>query len=279
MRKSISKKFMIILSLFLLVFFTLGCVGNNGAIDGGTNIPVDGDRPIIGISWCEKTDVSEYSEDLQAYIDAAELAGGVPMLLPLITDEAGANEWLEEIDALIMTGGEDIDPSYYNEKADANLEDVNSERDQSDYILLTAALEKNMPVLAICRGHQMLNVVCGGSLYQDIPTQYETDILHRSLDEVDFEYHDIGIVKGSKLAEIMGSGSIEVNSWHHQAIKDLGLGLYIVATSADGMVEAIEREGMAFVVGVQFHPEWHVDDGDMEYLAIFEKLVEYGLQK
>jgi putative glutamine amidotransferase len=270
---------MIIFSLFLLVFFTLGCVGNNGAIDGGTNIPVDGDRPIIGISWCEKTDVSEYSEDLQAYIDAAELAGGVPMLLPLITDEAGANEWLEEIDALIMTGGEDIDPSYYNEKADANLEDVNSERDQSDYILLTAALEKNMPVLAICRGHQMLNVVCGGSLYQDIPTQYETDILHRSLDEVDFEYHDIGIVKGSKLAEILDSGTIGVNSWHHQAIKDLGQGLYIVATSADGMVEAIEREGMAFVLGVQFHPEWHVDDGDMEYLAIFEKLVEYGLQK
>lgn len=257
----------------------MGCGGNNEPIDGATNIPVDGDRPIIGISWCEDTDVSEYSEDLQAYIDAVELAGGVSILLPLLEEEAQANEWLEEIDALIMTGGEDIDPSYYNEKPDANLEDVNSERDQSDYILLTVALERNMPVLAICRGHQMLNVVCGGSLYQDIPTQYETDILHRSLDEVDFEYHDIGIVKGSKLAEIMGSGSIEVNSWHHQAIKDLGLGLYIVATSADGMVEAIEREGMAFVVGVQFHPEWHVEDGEMEYLAIFEKLVEYGLQK
>lgn len=279
MKKNISKRFLITLSLLLLVFFTLGCGGNNEPIDGATNIPVDGDRPIIGISWCEDTDVSEYSEDLQAYIDAVELAGGVSILLPLLEEEAQANEWLEEIDALIMTGGEDIDPSYYNEKPDANLEDVNSERDQSDYILLTAALEKNMPVLAICRGHQMLNVVCGGSLYQDIPTQYETDILHRSLDEVDFEYHDIGIVKGSKLAEIMGSGSIEVNSWHHQAIKDLGLGLYIVATSADGMVEAIEREGMAFVVGVQFHPEWHVEDGEMEYLAIFEKLVEYGLQK
>lgn len=95
---------------------------------------------------------------------------------------------------------------------------------------------------------------------------------------MDFEYHDIGIVKGSKLAQIMGSGSIEVNSWHHQAIKDLGKGLYVVATAVDGIVEAIEGDGNTFVLGVQFHPEWHVDDGDIRYLAIFEALIEEGLE-
>ena len=277
MRKNISKTFLIVLSLVLLVFFTLGCGGSSDLAEGNGNITVD--KAIIGISWCEETDVSEYSEDLQAYIDAVDMAGGVPVLLPLISEEGEALEALDGIDALVMTGGEDIDPSYYNEEPDANLEDVNVARDKSDYILLTAALDRDMPVLAICRGHQMLNVVCGGTLYQDIPTQYETEILHRSLDQVDFEYHDIGIVKGSKLAEIMGSGIIAANSWHHQAIKDLGEGLYVIATSGDGIVEAIEKEGSTFVVGVQFHPEWHVADGEMEYLAIFEKLVEYGLQK
>lgn len=278
MKKNISKRFSIALSLFLIVLFTSGC-GGDTPTNGDTNIPVDGDRPIIGISWCEETDVSEYSEDLQAYIDAAELAGGVPMLLPLITEETQANEALDGIDALIMTGGEDIDPSYYNEKAGPNLEEVNSARDQSDYILLNAALERDMPILAICRGFQFLNVVSGGTLYQDMPTQYGTEVLHRSLDQVDFEYHNIGIVQGSKLTEILGAGTTTVNSWHHQGIKDLGSDLYVIATAEDGMIEAIEKAGENFVVGVQFHPEWHVADGEMEYLAIFEKLVEYGLQQ
>lgn len=270
MKRNISKMFLIVFSIILVAFFTLGC--------GNSNTSTAPDKAIIGISWCEEIDVEEYSEDLQAYIDAVELAGGVPTLLPLITEEEEANKVLDGIDALVMTGGEDIDPSYYNEEANANLEAVNPPRDKSDYILLTAALERDMPVLAICRGHQVLNVVCGGTLYQDIPTQYESDILHRSLDEVDFEYHDIGVVKGSHLAEIMGAGTINVNSWHHQGIKDLGDGLYIIATAGDGMVEAIEKEGATFVLGVQFHPEWHVDDGDLAHLALFEKLIEYGLK-
>lgn len=269
MKRNISKKFLIVLSLILVAFFTLGC-------GGGDITPTDDgmERTIIGISWCEDTNVDEYSEDLQAYIDAVEMAGGVAMLLPLMTEEL-VEETLDGIDALVMTGGEDIDPGRYNEEANANLEDVNAARDQSDFILLTAALERDLPVLAICRGHQVLNVVSGGTLYQDIPTQYGTDVLHRSLDQEDFEYHDINIVESSKLAEIMGN-KINANSWHHQGIKDLGDGLTVVATSEDGMIEGIEKDGATFVLGVQFHPEWHVDDGDLAYLALFEKLIEYG---
>jgi len=270
MKRVISKGLLMVVSFILVVFFTLGCVESD--------IPIVDNRAIIGISWCEEIEVEEYSEDLQAYIHAVDKAGGIPVLLPLIAEEGEAEEALDGIDALIMTGGEDIDPSYYNEEPDVNLEEVNSPRDKSDYILLNAALKRDMPVLAICRGHQFLNVVSGGTLYQDIPTQYETEILHRSLDQVDFEYHNIGIVKGSKLTDIMGAGTILANSWHHQAIKDLGSGLYVIATAEDGMIEAIEREGDTFVVGVQFHPEWHVEDGDMEYLAIFEKLVDQAVK-
>jgi putative glutamine amidotransferase len=281
MKRNISKRLLIVLSLILVVFFTLGCAGGNAPIDDEGNTPTDGDRAIIGISWCEDTDVSEYSEDLQAYIDAVELAGGVSILLPLIAEEGEAVQALDGIDALIMTGGEDIDPSYYNEEVEPTLEEVNAARDQSDFILLTAALERDMPILAICRGYQFLNVVCGGTLYQDIPTQFETETLHRSLDQVDFVYHNIDIAEGSQLAEIMGSDPINVNSWHHQAIKDLGDGLSVVAMAQGGIVEAIEKDGSTFVLGVQFHPEWHVVDGDMAHLvhlALFEKLVEYGLK-
>lgn len=273
MKRDIYKKRLILLVMIFMTFFIFGCA------EEVTPTPTPRDnRAIIGISWCEETDVEEYSEDLQAYIDAVDKAGGVSLLLPLIAEKGEAEEALDSIDALIMTGGEDIDPSYYNEEPNANLEEVNSPRDKSDYILLTAALEREIPLLAICRGHQMLNVVCGGTLYQDIPTQYETEVFHRSPDQVDFEYHNIGIVKGSALAEIMGSGTIAVNSWHHQAIKNLGEGLYVIATAADGIVEAIEGDGNTFVVGVQFHPEWHVDDGDIVHLELFKKLVEQGLQ-
>lgn len=258
--------------MVFMTFFIFGCAEEEVTPTSTDN------RAIIGISWCEETDVEEYSEDLQAYIDAIDKAGGVSLLLPLLTEEGKAEEALDSIDALIMTGGEDIDPSYYGEEPNANLEEVNSPRDKSDYLLLTAALERDMPVLAICRGHQMLNVVCGGTLYQDIPTQYETEVFHRSPDQLDFEYHNIGIVKGSELAEIMGPGTVAVNSWHHQAIKDLGEGLYVIATAADGIVEAVEGDGTAFVLGVQFHPEWHVDDGDMVHLELFKKLIEEGLK-
>ena len=232
--------------------------------------------PDIGISWCEDISADEHSEDLQAYIDAVEKAGGEPILLPLITDEDQAQKALETIDGLVMTGGEDIDPSYYGEEPDAKLETVNPERDKSDYILLNAALEEDMPVLAICRGCQYLNVICGGTLYQDIPTQYDTDILHRSVDQVDFAYHDINISEGSHLADIMGAGKLNVNSWHHQCIKEVGNGLKVVATAEDGIVEAIEKEEATFTVGLQFHPEWHVDDGDTQFLELFKKLVEYS---
>ncbi len=259
-----SRSGLIILSLVLVAFLALGCNGTEGNLNS--------ELPDIGISWCDDIDTDEYGEDLQAYVDAVKKAGANPVLLPLFNSEEEVSAMIDTFDALILTGGEDIDPSYYNEEPDAYLEDVNLERDKSDYLLLEKALEKDMPILAICRGCQYLNVISGGTLYQDIPTLYDTDILHRSEDEIDFEYHDIAISEGSHLANIMGAGTLNVNSWHHQGIKELGSGLVVTAISEDGMIEAIERTDAKFTVGLQFHPEWHVDDGDEDFLKIFKEL-------
>lgn len=270
MKKTALSKFgLVLIVLVLAAFATLGC--------GEANSSLDTELPNIGITWCDEIDTDEYGEDLQAYIDAVEKAGGNPILLPLIDSEEEAKEILKSIGALILTGGEDVNPIYYDEEPDPYLEEVNEKRDKSDFLLLDAAIESDFPILAICRGCQVLNVIRGGTLYQDIPTQYESTIPHRSSDEIDFEYHDINIAEDSHLAGIMGSGILNVNSWHHQGIKELGDGLAVTAKTEDEMIEAIEMVDASFIIGVQFHPEWHVDDGDMEFLKMFKKIIKLAL--
>ncbi len=232
------------------------------------------EKPVIGISWMEDTEGEEPSEDLQAYIDAVEIAGGEPLLLPLLKDDAQAEEELGKVDAVVLTGGEDVDPANYGELPDEKLEQVNGERDQSDFLLLEEVIEKDMPLLATCRGMQVLNVYSGGTLYQDIPTQFDGAVSHRDPAEEEFVWHDIAIEKDSLLYEIVEKENLEVNSWHHQGIKELGKGLTVVATGEDGMVEGIEKDGATFILGVQFHPEWHIDYGDKEFTKFFERLVE-----
>lgn len=268
MKKAVSKSSILLFSIMLVTVLCFGCGDNEEADVQET------EKAEIGISFMEDTESGEYSEDLQVYIDAIEKSDAEPVLLPLIENEEDAEEALDDVDALVLTGGEDIDPSYYDEEPDENLEDVNEERDTSDFLLLDEALDEDLPVLATCRGMQVLNVSCGGSLYQDIPTQYDTDILHRSKDQVEFEWHNINIERGSLLAGIMSDGDLKVNSWHHQGVKDLGQGLKVVAVADDGMIEAIEKEDETFVLGVQFHPEWHIDYGDKEFLAFFEILAD-----
>ena len=231
----------------------------------------------VGVSWVADYEDGALDEDSQAYMDAVTKAGGEAVYLDQITDGESAKAVLSTVDCVILTGGEDIGPAYYGEEPDANLETVNDARDVSDYWLAKAALELNIPILATCRGFQMINVVCGGTLYQDIITQYESDIEHRDPAGEDFAYHSITIEDPDTLvAEAMGgAGTYEVNSWHHQAVKDLGEGLVITATADDGIAEAIElAEPDQFMLAVQFHPEWHVDDGSDEFLTFFTMLMD-----
>lgn len=247
--------------------------GTPGEEAGNTEKKETAQLPKIGIAWA-----GYGNEDTVLYIDAVEKAGAVAVMLPKADSEEEAEAALETVDAVILTGGEDIDPSYYGEEPDDKLEELNKDRDTSDFHILTAALEEDMPMLTICRGTQFLNIVCGGSLYQDFPSQRETEVevVHRDPEKEIYIHHNIDVEEGKRITEILGSGTVEVNSWHHQCIKELGEGLTVTATAPDGIIEAVEKEDSSFVMGVQFHPEEMVASGYDEFLGFFEMLAEYA---
>lgn len=257
--------------LLIIVLFVLGGCKSSATKD---------DSPVkIGISWEREFPKNEVPEDVQVYIDSIKRAHAIPVLLPRITNEQEALNALKTVDALVLTGGEDIDPVYYSEKPHKNLEELKNDRDISDYWLLKVGLKEDYPILGTCRGMQFLNIVLGGTLYQDLPTEYISNISHRDPKKVDFARHIIKVTDtNSNLFSMLNVNKITVNSWHHQAIERLGKGLKVVALSPDGIIEAVELESASFVIGVQFHPEWHVVENENEFLPIFLGLKEAGLK-
>ncbi len=206
------------------------------------------------------------------YTHALELAGAAPVLIPLGLSEDTLQEILARLDGLMLAGGVDVHPSEYGEGAEPFCGDIMRERDVVELPLIRWALEQDKPLLGICRGIQMLNVAAGGSLYQDIPTQLPGAAQHSHLpgDPYNRRVHSIDIEPDSMLARALGTTRAEVNSLHHQSVKDIAPGLRVVARAPDGVVEAIEaNRGLA--LGVQFHPEWLVDDEHM--LQIFRAFV------
>lgn len=233
----------------------------------------------VGVSWVADYDDGVLDEDSQTYMDAVTKAGGEAVYLDQITDEESAKAVLSTVDCVILTGGEDIGPAYYGEEPHEKLEYVNDARDVSDYWLAKVALDIDMPILCTCRGFQMMNIVCGGTLYQDMPTEYEADVevVHRDPTGEDFAFHNMTVqVEDSLTAQAMGgTGEYEVNSWHHQGVKDLGEGLVVTAVADDGIIEAFElAEPDQFMLAVQYHPEWHVAYGDEEFLTYFTMLMD-----
>ena len=225
----------------------------------------------VGVSW----NADEIDKDAQLYIDAVTKAGGEAIYLPQIKTEDDAKNALAEIDALVVTGGEDIDPSYYDEEPNEKLETVNEVRDTSDSLLIKAALDEDIPMLCTCRGMQFLNVLSGGTLYQDLPTQNPSDIDHRDPNGKVFAKHEITVDKDNIVAAAFGGeGTYTVNSWHNQAVDQLGDNLKVVATAPDGVVEAIVREDKDYVMGLQFHPEAMIAEGDDSFLAFYTNLID-----
>lgn len=225
----------------------------------------------VGISW----NADEIDEDAQLYLDAVTKAGGEAVYLPQIKTEDDAKKALAEVDALVVTGGEDIDPSYYSEEPNEKLEDINEARDTSDSILITEALDEDIPMLCTCRGMQFLNVLSGGTLYQDLPTQLPSEVVHRDPNHEEWVKHEITVDKDNIVAYAFGGdGTYTVNSWHHQAVDKLGDNLEVVATAPDGVVEAIVREDKTYVMGVQFHPEAMIDEGDDSFLTFYTDLID-----
>lgn len=213
-------------------------------------------KPFIGITTAyDKRARRDYESLSYNYIRATQLAGGFPILVPTLLYEE-MDRYLDLIDGLILSGGDDIDPAYYGEEPISQLGDVCPERDLFETMFVKKALQRRIPILGICRGFQMINVVLGGTLYQDIKTQQGSEFSHLNLvNPVDTLEHEVILEKDSKLYNLMGKERLMVNSLHHQAIDKIGDNLKVVGKSTDHIIEALEYEGDHFVVGVQWHPE------------------------
>lgn len=215
-------------------------------------------RPVIGLLPLFDAEKDSYWM-LPGYLRGVEEAGGVPVILPPRGEAETLRVLLDRLDGLLFTGGQDVDPALYGQKPEANCGQLCPERDRLEAALLPLALERDLPVLGICRGLQLFNAVLGGSLWQDLPTQYPTEVSHRVNGPGCDEAHRVTLTPDAPLARLLGAGSLTVNSHHHQAIRDLASPLREMARSQDGLTEAVYLPGKRFFWGVQWHPEMSLD--------------------
>lgn len=229
-------------------------------------------NPIIGITtFCGKEDRGNYGKVRCSYINAISEAGGRPLLIPQLDDENKAETYIDLIDGLVLSGGADVSPLYYGEKSE-DIKNINSLRDKWEIELFNQAYKKNMPIFGICRGMQLINVALGGSLYQDINKYLGKKIPHWPKGE-NYTRHIVNLKKQSKLYDVLCSERIEVNSFHHQAIKKLAPSLRAVATAEEGVIEAVEAVDKKFILGVQWHPEDLINKQPC-FLNAFKMMVE-----
>jgi putative glutamine amidotransferase len=232
--------------------------------------------PLIGVSTSITVDKHpERAYVNTAYLAAVQQAGGIPVLLPPQLDEAALGRLWERLDGLVLTGGGDIDPARFGEPRHPATSEVSEARDALELGLVGKALADDVPLFAICRGLQVVNVALSGNLYQDIADQMGSQLPHSQKEPRDQPSHKVKVLgEGTRLGTILGALELEVNSMHHQAIKKLGEGLREVAWAPDGVIEAAELEAPErFLVGVQWHPEELVGR-DAAARRLFAALVE-----
>jgi putative glutamine amidotransferase len=241
-------------------------------------------RPLIGVTTSEVR-VPDHVEPLpqsdprraemalgMKYMVAIDRAGGIPVVLPPL-DYDDVPALVARLDALCLSGGPDMDPGTYGGHYHAQLGPIEPELDQWELALVHEADTRNMPILAICRGQQLLNVARGGNLYQHLPEDPGGAVAHRLAGKGEHGAHDVRIETDSRLGRAMGGlGQAHVNSYHHQAARRLGRGVKPVAWADDGVIEGIELTDRDFAVGVQWHAESIVERP--EQLALFREFVE-----
>ena len=215
--------------------------------------------PIIGVTCKTETAIEDYKNAIVEF-------GGEPRVL--VSRPGRIPEGLPEIDGLLLPGGGDLDPRHYDEpryhvNGIGKIRGVSQSRDALELHLCEKALQAEIPVFGICRGIQVMNVVTGGSLYQDIHTQLKNCLLHKDESGTRDAQHSIKIQPSSRLSQLTDTDITEVNSAHHQAVKVIGSGFMVTAQSQDGIIEAIEIPSKRFVMGVQYHPERMLQDPEL----------------
>jgi putative glutamine amidotransferase len=215
----------------------------------------------------------------QRYIRALTSAGALPWMIPLVgDDEDTLRAVYDELDGVFLPGGADIDPASYGQERHPRCDKSDPFRDRVELALARWAIPDHKPVLGVCRGLQLMNLACGGSLYQDLADQFAGAIKHDYFPfggqfARDYLAHEVDVAKGSRLAEIFGAGALKVNSMHHQGIREIGSGLVATAVAPDGLVEGIEAADDSYLVGVQWHPE-ALTDGDAHSRRLFRSFIE-----
>lgn len=244
-------------------------------------------KPIIGITAnystldfhgiSTKIGVAQQEWQLLAndYIYAIENAGGIPLILPVLSEKEDIKEILGKLDGLILSGGSDIDPKYYNQYPQEGLGGIMPKRDSYETVLArTAVHETELPILGICRGIQMLTIATDGQLNQDMKFQKATPFKHTCIESPKYHpIHDVIIEENSIFKKIFGANKIGVNSYHHQSIDEVGNGFRVTMTADDKTIEGIEMTGDRFILGVQWHPEMMVEH-DSYYLKLFKAFIE-----
>jgi putative glutamine amidotransferase len=218
-------------------------------------------RPVIGVTLGDGDEpgVHAMRED---YVRSVEQSGAVPVVLPPVSP-GDVPALLDRLDGVLLSGGVDVDPALYEQERHPRLGRVNRRRDDFELALVREGLRRDVPILAICRGHQLLNVATGGTLVQDIPSLVEGQVEHDGRGPRWGRTHRVEVTGPSRLREILGQDALSVNSIHHQAVGRVGDGLVVSARCPeDGIVEGLERPASRFVVAVQWHPEsfWNRPD-------------------
>lgn len=248
--------------LILCPYFAMGQSGSKKV----------GKSPLIGISCSHP---GNNSSTRMTYSESVIRAGGIPMLIPVTTDSLVLTDIINRLDGILLIGGGDIHPSYFKESPIEQLGEVDSLRDVYDIALIRMAARRNIPMLGICRGEQLINVAFGGTLYQDIPVQHpDTTVCHSQTEPSSIPTHIVNLLPGSDIANITGRTQLYTNTHHHQAVKQVAPGFKVTAWATDSIPEAIESSCEHPIWGVQFHPEALTLAGDSTSAKFFHFLVK-----
>jgi putative glutamine amidotransferase len=225
-------------------------------------------HPVIGLTTYGRGEINRFSLPAP-YVDAVRRAGGIPILLP--PGEAHADELLGRLNGLILTGGGDLDPVWYNGASHPAIYLVDPERDRHELALVAQTRASGLPTFGICRGSQVINVALGGTLIEHLPDLVGESIAHR-LPPREPTAHAVTLTPGSRLADLLAARELTAPSWHHQAVRKLAPGLRAVAQAPDGTIEAIECPDHPWLIGVQWHPELAAEQ-DPVHQRLFDALV------